>query len=192
MTGGEAAADPTAPPRYGHRAVLALGGNLGHRLTAMQAAVDALSDTPGVEVRALSPVYETVPFGGPAQAADSMNLSAQPNFYNSVVVIATELPAETLLERAQAIEEALHRKRDERWGARTIDVDIVVYDDLVSDDPTLTLPHPRAHQRAFVLVPWHAVEPDACLPGLGPIAALLAALEPVTGVARRDDLSLQS
>jgi 2-amino-4-hydroxy-6-hydroxymethyldihydropteridine diphosphokinase len=70
-------------------------------------------------------------------------------------------------------------------------VDIVVYDDQISTDPQLTLPHPRAHQRAFVLVPWFAVEPGAMLPGRGPIATLLAALEPITGVDRRDDLSLQ-
>jgi 2-amino-4-hydroxy-6-hydroxymethyldihydropteridine diphosphokinase len=182
---------PPPPPLYSHHAVLALGGNLGHRLEAMQAAVDSLNDTPGVQIRALSPVYETVPFGGPAGADGSRDLSIQPNFYNSVVVISTELPAPALLGRAQAIEEALHRERGERWGARTIDVDIVVYDDRISEDPDLTLPHPRAHERAFVLVPWHAVEPDAALPGHGPIADLLADLGPLAGVDRRDDLSLQ-
>lgn len=188
-TGGLVSAPPE--PIYSHRAVLALGGNLGHRLEAMQAAVDSLSDTPGVQIRALSPVYETVPFGGPTAADGSRDLSAQPNFYNSVVLISTELPAPALLERAQAIEEALHRERSERWGARTIDVDIVVYDDRISDDPDLTLPHPRAHERAFVLVPWHAVEPGADLPGHGPIETLLNRLGPLDGVDRRDDLSLQ-
>jgi 2-amino-4-hydroxy-6-hydroxymethyldihydropteridine diphosphokinase len=182
---------PDSSPRYGHHAVLALGGNLGHRLEAMQAALDALSDTPGIEVLAVSPVYETAPFGGPAEAADSVDLSAQPNFFNSVVVISTELSPGTLLGRALAIEQALHRERTERWGARTIDVDIVVYDDQVSDASELTLPHPRAHQRAFVLIPWHEVEPGAQLPGRGPITELLAALEPVAGIDRRDDLNLQ-
>ena len=176
---------------YDHRAVLALGGNLGHRLENIQAAVDALVDTPALEVVRISPVYETEPYGGPDDAPDSMDLSGQQNFYNAVALVATDLTPLTLLDRALAIEQALHRRREERWSARTIDVDIIAYDSLVTHNNWLTVPHPRAHQRAFVLVPWHDVEPDAKLPGWGPISALLEALKPIDGVKRRDDLSLQ-
>ena len=176
---------------YDHRAVLALGGNLGHRLENLQAALDALVDTPALEVVAISPVYETEPFGGPEDADDSMDLSDQQNFYNAVAVVTTDLTPLTLLDRALAIEQALHRRREERWSARTIDVDVIAYDSLVTHNNRLTVPHPRAHLRAFVLVPWHDVEPDATLPGWGPVSALLEALKPIGGVKRRDDLSLQ-
>lgn len=96
----------------------------------------------------------------------------------------------SLLERGQAIEEAFDRVREERWGPRTIDVDIVAYADVVSDDPALTLPHPRAHERAFVLAPWHDVEPEAQLPGRGAVAQLLAGVAQ-DGVAARADLELR-
>lgn len=93
-----------------------------------------------------------------------------------MVVIRTTLPPSSLLERGQAIEEAFDRVRDERWGPRTIDVDILAYADVVSDDPQLTLPHPRAHERAFVLAPWHDVEPEAQVPGHGAVAELLSSI----------------
>ncbi|MEU5042837.1 2-amino-4-hydroxy-6-hydroxymethyldihydropteridine diphosphokinase [Streptomyces griseorubiginosus] len=164
------------------RAVISLGSNLGNRLETLQGAVDALEDTPGVRVKSVSPVYETEPWG---VAADS-----QPSYFNAVVVLKTTLPPASLLERAHAVEEAFNRVRDERWGPRTLDVDIVAYADVVSDDPVLTLPHPRAHERAFVLAPWHDVEPEAQLPGRGPVAALL---DTVTrdGVEARKDLELR-
>ncbi|MGW2824386.1 2-amino-4-hydroxy-6-hydroxymethyldihydropteridine diphosphokinase [Streptomyces sp. NPDC001443] len=164
------------------RAVLSLGSNLGNRLETLQAAVDALEDTPGVRVKAVSPVYETEPWG--------VEPGSQPSYFNAVVVLKTTLPPSSLLERAHAIEEAFHRVRDERWGPRTLDVDIVAYADTVSDDPRLTLPHPRAHERAFVLAPWHDVDPEAELPGLGPVAGLL---DIVTrdGVTAREDLELR-
>ncbi|QFQ99538.1 2-amino-4-hydroxy-6-hydroxymethyldihydropteridine diphosphokinase [Streptomyces phaeolivaceus] len=163
------------------RAVLSLGSNLGNRLENLQGAIDALEDTPGVRVKAVSPVYETEPWG--------VAPGSQPSYFNAVVVLKTTLPPSSLLERAQAVEEAFHRVRDERWGPRTLDVDIVAYADVVSDDPELTLPHPRAHERAFVLAPWYDVEPAAQLAGRGPVAALL---DDVTGegVAPRADLEL--
>ncbi|MFJ2262461.1 2-amino-4-hydroxy-6-hydroxymethyldihydropteridine diphosphokinase [Streptomyces sp. NPDC087844] len=164
------------------RAVISLGSNLGNRLETLQGAIDALEDTPGVRVRAVSPVYETEPWG--------VEADSQPSYFNAVVVLKTTLPPSSLLERAHAVEEAFHRVRDERWGPRTIDVDIVAYADVVSDDPTLTLPHPRAHERAFVLAPWNDVEPEAQLPGRGPVAQLLAAVTR-DGVAPRADLELQ-
>ncbi|MDH6441023.1 2-amino-4-hydroxy-6-hydroxymethyldihydropteridine diphosphokinase [Streptomyces sp. SAI-144] len=164
------------------RAVLSLGSNLGNRLETLQGAIDALEDTPGVRIKAVSPVYETQPWGVPADS--------QPSYFNAVVVLKTTLPPSSLLERAHAVEEAFNRVRDERWGPRTLDVDIVAYAEVVSDDPVLTLPHPRAHERAFVLVPWHDVEPEAQLPGRGPVAELL---DTVTrnGVEPRKDLELQ-
>ncbi|MEV0224651.1 2-amino-4-hydroxy-6-hydroxymethyldihydropteridine diphosphokinase [Streptomyces sp. NPDC050704] len=164
------------------RAVLSLGSNLGNRLETLQGAIDALEDTPGVRVKAVSPVYETEPWG--------VEPGSQPTYFNAVIVLRTTLPPSSLLERAHAVEEAFHRVRDERWGARTIDVDIVAYADVVSDDPTLTLPHPHAHERAFVLAPWYDVEPEAQLPGRGPVARLLSAV-PREGVAPRADLELQ-
>ncbi|KYK16739.1 MULTISPECIES: 2-amino-4-hydroxy-6-hydroxymethyldihydropteridine diphosphokinase [Streptomyces] len=164
------------------RAVVALGANLGNRLETLQGAIDALEDTPGVRVKGVSPVYETEPWG---VAPDS-----QPSYFNAVVILKTTLPPSSLLERAHAVEEAFHRVRDERWGPRTLDVDIVAYADVVSDDPPLTLPHPRAHERAFVLAPWHDVDPDAQLPGHGPVAGLLEAVTR-DGVAPRADLELR-
>lgn len=95
-----------------------------------------------------------------------------------------------LLERGHAIEEAFERVRDEQWGPRTIDVDIVAYQDVLSDDPRLTLPHPRAHERAFVLAPWYDIEPEAEVPGHGAVAALLSSIGR-DGVAPRSDLELR-
>ncbi|MFG3247498.1 2-amino-4-hydroxy-6-hydroxymethyldihydropteridine diphosphokinase [Streptomyces sp. NPDC048187] len=164
------------------RAVIALGANLGNRLETLQGAIDALEDTPGVRVKGVSPVYETEPWG---VAPDS-----QPSYFNAVVIVKTTLPPSSLLERAHAVEEAFHRVRDERWGPRTLDVDIVAYAEVVSDDPQLTLPHPRAHERAFVLAPWLDVDPEAALPGQGRVADLLAAVTR-EGVAPRAGLELR-
>ena len=164
------------------RAVLALGANIGNRLETLQGAIDALEDTPGVRVKGVSPVYETEPWG--------VDPDSQPSYFNAVVILRTTLPPSSLLERAHAVEEAFHRVRDERWGPRTLDVDIVAYADVVSDDPQLTLPHPRAHERAFVLAPWHDVDPQAQLPGHGAVADLLEAVTR-EGVAPRADLELR-
>ena len=144
--------------------VLALGSNLGDRQDILQGAVDAIVGLPGVRVTAVSPVYETVPVGGPAQ----------PDYLNAVVLADAARPARELLDRLHEIEAAFDRVRLVRWGPRTLDIDIIVFDRERSDDPELTLPHPRAHERAFVLAPWHDVDPDAGLPGHGPVAELLA------------------
>jgi len=162
-------------------AVIALGSNVGNRLERLQSAVDALADTPGLKVKAVSPVYETEPWG--------VDPASQSSYFNAVVLVRTTLPPSSLLERGHAIEEALERVRDEHWGPRTIDVDIVAYQGVISDDPSLTLPHPRVHERAFVLVPWHDVEPAAEVPGRGAVAELLAGLGS-EGVAARADLEL--
>jgi len=154
---------PGGPVR---RAVLALGSNLGDRLATLQGAVDALLAPPGLALVALSPVYETVPVGGPPQ----------PEYLNAVLIADTALPATDLLRRGQGVEAAFGRVRQEVWGPRTLDVDVIVYGDVVSDDPELTLPHPRAQERAFVLAPWLDADPDAEIPGRGRVAALLDAV----------------
>ncbi|MET8578174.1 2-amino-4-hydroxy-6-hydroxymethyldihydropteridine diphosphokinase [Streptomyces sp. NPDC005012] len=174
------AADSTlSNPRW---AVLSVGSNLGNRMENLQGAVDALEDTPGIRIKAVSPVYETAPWG--------VEPGSQPNYLNAVVVLRTTLPPSSLLERAQAVEEAFHRTRGDRWAARTLDVDIVSYEGRVSDDPALTLPHPRAHERAFVLAPWLDVDDSAEVPGHGPVADLLTVVTR-EGVVRREDLELR-
>lgn len=163
------------------RVVLALGSNLGERLATLQGAVDAIADTPDVWVTAVSPVYETEPVDAPA--------GSEP-FLNAVLLLDTTLAAHRLLDRALAVEDAFDRERSEIPNApRTLDIDLIVVGDRRSDDE-LVLPHPRAHERAFVLQPWHDVEPDAELPEAGPVADLLAGLD-TTVVSRRDDLVLE-
>lgn len=165
--------------------VLALGSNLGDRLALLQGAVDALADTPDLVVVAVSPVYETAPVGGPQQD----------DYLNAVVLARGPQPPRVLLERAQAVEDAFDRVREVRWGPRTLDVDLVAVGDLAVDEPDLTLPHPRAAERAFVLVPWLDVDPAAVLPGAGAVADLVHRLTAAAGpegigVRRRADLDL--
>jgi len=180
----------TTPLHAVHRTVLALGGNLGDRLEALQSALDAITDAPGVQPVSISPVYETEPFGGAPGAPGALALSEQPAYLHAVAMFGTDLTPYQLLTHTQAIEEALHRVRGRRWAARTIDVDIIVYDDLQMANDDLIVPHARAHERAFVLRPWYDIEPNAVLPGRGPIAELLAEL-PGGGVAPRPDLVLR-
>ncbi|HKA68237.1 MAG TPA: 2-amino-4-hydroxy-6-hydroxymethyldihydropteridine diphosphokinase [Actinomycetes bacterium] len=170
----------SAPVNHGTRAVLGLGSNLGERLEMLQGAVDALVDAPGIDVVAISPVYETDPLGGPA---------GQPPFLNAVIIVNTSMPVRTLLERCLAVEDAFERVRDVRWGPRTLDIDVITYGDTVSGAEDLTIPHPRAAERAFVLVPWHDIEPDGELIGYGSITDLLAKLDQ-SGVKRNSDLEL--
>ena len=163
------------------RTVLALGSNLGERRASLQGAVNSLADTPEVWVTAVSPVYETRPVDAPEGSKD---------FLNAVVLIDTTLSARTLLDRALAIEDAFGRERTgERGAPRTLDVDLIVVGDRRANDEDLVLPHPKAHERAFVLAPWHDVEPDAEIPDYGLVAELLekAGSE---GVTRRDDVVL--
>jgi 2-amino-4-hydroxy-6-hydroxymethyldihydropteridine diphosphokinase len=147
--------------------VLSVGANLGDRLGTLQGCVQAIARLPDTDVLAISPVYETAPVGGPAQ----------PDYLNAVLVVQTGLPPRALLDAAQRIEADFGRVRAERFGPRTLDVDLISYGSQISDDPVVTLPHPRAHQRAFVLVPWHDIDPDAELPGRGAVADLLAGLD---------------
>ena len=138
----------------GATAFLGLGSNLGDRLANLQRAVDVLSATSGVRVVQSSRIYETAPVG-----------PAQPDFLNAVIEVDTDLEPHALLVAAAAVERDLHRVRDVRWGPRTIDVDILTFDDRVIDTADLTVPHPRMHERGFVLAPLLELESDPPLPG---------------------------
>ena len=160
--------------------VLSIGSNLGDRLARLQSVVDGLGDS----VRAVSPVYETDPWGGVEQGA----------FLNAVVIADDPtLDGRGWLRRAQELERAADRVREKRWGPRTLDVDLVMCSqggrEVTSDDDELTLPHPLAHERAFVLVPWLAVDPAAVLTVAGErrsVGKLLAGLDP----AERDGVRM--
>ncbi len=161
------------------RIVIALGSNLGDRLAHMQAGVDYLVAAGDLRPVAISPVYETAPVGGPPQ----------PYYLNAVLIASSALSAADLLGHCQAAERALGRVRTVVWGPRTLDVDLISCDDEVSSDPELTLPHPRAQERAFVLAPWHDADPEAYLVGHGPVTDLLARADK-TGISRIDGLTL--
>ena len=132
------------------RAYLGIGSNLGDRLAHLQAAVDALAAEPDVSIVAVSPVYETEPVGGPPQD----------DYLNAVVAVDTSLDARGLLDAAHRAEAAEHRVRAERWGPRTLDVDVLLVGDDRVDEPDLQVPHPRLTERAFVLVPLADVAPE--------------------------------
>ena len=164
------------------RAVLSLGANLGDRAGALRTA---LAELAGDGLVARSVLYETPPWG-PVE---------QPPYLNAVAVVRGPLDAAGWLARAHELEQAAGRTRGVRFGPRTLDVDVVTVtaDDgtpVISDDPELTLPHPRAHERAFVLVPWLTLDPTAVLPGRGRVADLVAALpqEDVAAVVRWEHL----
>jgi 2-amino-4-hydroxy-6-hydroxymethyldihydropteridine diphosphokinase len=158
--------------------VLSLGSNLGDRLANLQRGIDLLCDV-RLACIAVSGVYQTAPVGGPPQD----------DYLNAVLVGESALPAEEILRRCQAAEAALHRVRAERWGPRTLDVDVIALGDQISADPRLTLPHPRAHERAFVLVPWLEADPAAVLPGRGAVADLLRGTG-TAGIQRLDGVAL--
>jgi 2-amino-4-hydroxy-6-hydroxymethyldihydropteridine diphosphokinase len=165
--------------------VLSIGSNVGDRLGYLRGCVVLLGDA----VRAASPVYSTVPWGAVEGGGP------QGDFLNAVVLVEDrDADPQEWLRRGQCCEAAAHRTRHVRWGPRTLDVDVIDVEQTRWDDPRLTLPHPRAHQRAFVLVPWLDVAPHAVLAGRGTVAELLAALPAAErrGVRRRDDLTLGS
>ena len=155
-------------------AVLSLGSNLGDRERTLRDAVTAIAAVPGVTVDAASGLIETA-----AIKPAGVDVSA-PAYLNAVVLVTTTLGAHELLAAVAAIELSHGRVRDERWGDRTLDIDIVKFGEVTQDDPALTLPHPRAAERSFVLVPWREIDPDATLPGFGRIDALPAAAESVS------------
>jgi 2-amino-4-hydroxy-6-hydroxymethyldihydropteridine diphosphokinase len=146
------------------RYVLSLGANLGDRSETLHLAIDELKKF--ILVEAISTFIETDPVGGPEQ----------PRYINAVLIGESAATPAELLERIHGIESSFGRVREVRWGARTLDIDIITAGELVSDDAALTLPHPRAHERAFVLGPWLEIDPDAELPLHGKISHLFQAL----------------
>ena len=149
------------------RVVLAIGGNLGDVPVTLMHTVEALSYMEGFQIDDVSPIMRTKPVLAPGQAP-------QPDYWNAVVVGSAIATPDELFAQTSRIERELGRERHERWGARTVDIDIIQIEGLASSDPVLTLPHPRAKERAFVLAPWLLCEPDAVLEGVGRVSDLLA------------------
>jgi 2-amino-4-hydroxy-6-hydroxymethyldihydropteridine diphosphokinase len=137
-----------------HVVTLGLGANLGDRLTTLQRAVNLLAEE-GVRTVASSRVWRTEPVGGPG---------GQPDYLNAVVRAETALDADEVLAAANRVEAVLGRTREVRWGPRTIDIDVLLFDHEVRDDPELTIPHPRLRERAFVVLPLLDIDPDPILP----------------------------
>ena len=149
------------------RVVLAIGGNLGDVPVTLMHTVEALSYMEGFQIEDVSPIMRTKPVLAPGQAP-------QPDYWNAVVVGSAIATPDELFAQTSRIERELGRERHERWGARSVDIDIIQVEGLASSDPVLTLPHPRAKDRAFVLAPWLLCEPDAVLEGVGRVCDLLA------------------
>jgi 2-amino-4-hydroxy-6-hydroxymethyldihydropteridine diphosphokinase len=149
------------------RAYVALGANLGPREITLLRAVELLAETEGVEVRAVSQLRETEPVG----------VVEQPPFLNGAVAVQTSLSPRELLDRLLEIEQALGRVRDERWGPRLVDLDLLVFGDREVDEPGLTVPHPRLHERRFALEPLAELDPELDVPGIGRVVDALSALD---------------
>jgi dihydroneopterin aldolase/2-amino-4-hydroxy-6-hydroxymethyldihydropteridine diphosphokinase len=157
------------PPLWPTDVILSLGANLGDALGTLRQAIDSLRSVPGIEVIGVSPLARTKPVG----------FVDQPDFFNAVVAIRTTLSPRALLHTVQGIEEQYGRDRAQPAGPRTLDIDIVAFDTLLDGDEELEIPHPRAHERAFVLLPWATLSPGAFLPGLdGGAVAVLAGRAP--------------
>lgn len=137
-----------------------LGTNIGDRVAHLDYAIGRLRSTEGISEISVSQFYETEPVGGPEQD----------NYLNAVVTAESNLSPRELLDLCHDIEAARDRKREVRWGPRTLDVDLLVVGDVVSNDPELTIPHPRAHLRSFVLTPWATIDPQCEIPGHGRVA----------------------
>ena len=145
--------------------VLSIGANLGDAETMVRQTIDQLSGI--LKESKASQIYQTAPVG----------IEDQPKYFNAVVVGEWGGTADELLERTSNLEEIAGRERVLRWGARTLDIDIITFGDQVSHDPKLTLPHPRAHERLFVLIPWIELQPEAQLIGQGDVSAIINALQ---------------
>jgi 2-amino-4-hydroxy-6-hydroxymethyldihydropteridine diphosphokinase len=143
------------------KAVIALGSNLGNRELNIDSAIAEMAKI--IEITHLSTNHETDPVGGPEQ----------PKYLNAIAIAETELEPEELLTAMLDIENKLGRKREIHWGPRTLDLDLIVFGDEVIDSEILVLPHPRAHERRFVLEPWLEIEPDAYIPGIGKVESIL-------------------
>jgi 2-amino-4-hydroxy-6-hydroxymethyldihydropteridine diphosphokinase len=145
--------------------VIAVGANLGNAEQVVNEALANVAEKLNGSLVACSSLFRTAPVGGPDQ----------PDFVNAVAIVDTELEPGDVLTRLQAMENDAGRVRDVRWGPRTLDLDVIVAGQVVSDDPVLTIPHPRAHERAFVLVPWLEIDPSAQIPGVGAVRDLVDA-----------------
>ena len=145
------------------RYVIGIGSNMGDSVSIVRRAIDEIEATFEIDVEGRSSLYRTRPVGGPEQD----------DYINAVVVMHCDHDPDRVLAGLQEIEHEFGRVRDVRWGPRTLDLDIIAVDDMISVDPDLTLPHPRAHERAFVLVPWHEMDPEATLPHHGRIENLI-------------------
>ena len=148
-------------------AYIGLGANVGPREVTLLRAVDLLAEEDDVEVLAVSQLRETDPVG----------IVDQPRFLNGVAQIGTSLPPRALLELLLRIEQSLGRVREERWGPRTVDLDLLVYGDEIVDAPGLRVPHPHLHERRFALEPLAELAPELDVPGRGRVSALLTALD---------------
>ena len=146
------------------KAVIALGANMGNPQENIDLAIALLREA--TDIQAISSMYRTVPVGGPEQ----------PDYINAVALAESELPATDFLNMLHGIEKTLGRERTIHWGPRTIDLDLIQYGSILSSSQELLLPHPRAHERRFVLEPWLEVDPDAHLLTHGPVEHLLSAL----------------
>jgi 2-amino-4-hydroxy-6-hydroxymethyldihydropteridine diphosphokinase len=147
-------------------AYVGLGANIGPREVTLLRAVDLLAEADDVDVLAVSQLRETDPVG----------MVDQPGFLNGAARIDTSLPPRALLELLLRIEQSLGRVREERWGPRTVDLDLLVYGDVIVDEPGLRVPHPRLHERRFALEPLAELDPELVVPGLGSVSAALAEL----------------
>jgi len=152
-------------------AYLGLGANLGHTEQTLRAAATAIATLPSVTLRARSSLYKTPAWG----------LTDQPDFLNAVVMIKTDLSAPELLAALMQIEHQHGRNREteQRWGPRTLDIDILLYGNQVIDQPGLRIPHPHLHERAFALLPLHEIAPEITIPGLGTVSDILLGMLPL-------------
>ncbi len=153
------------------RAVLALGSNLGDREQHLKEALSEIAKLPSTKLLATSSFLETVAI---TEVGEDQS---RPSYLNAVAIVETELNAEKLHQLTSEIENSLGRVRETEWQDRTIDVDLITFGSEVVDSENLVIPHPRAHQRLFVLKPWFELEPEAEIAGHGKIAALIAELE---------------
>lgn len=160
-------------PAHPVEAVIALGSNVGDSPQVLHDTVEALRHHEQIQVDRVSPVAKTAPVGGPQQ----------PDYFNQILILSTTLAPYALLQLGHELEAAAGRVRDVRWGPRTLDVDVITYDKVQSDHPELLLPHPRAHERAFVLFPWSWADPNATLHGV-PVATLGAQADDATTVKK--------
>lgn len=160
------------------KAILALGGNLGDKRATLEAAIAEIAALEGTKLKVASELYESVALTLEGPDAE------QPSYLNAVVEIATSLKPKQLLAKLNEIENKFGRVRLARWAPRTLDIDIIAFGHELIETKHLVVPHPRAHERSFVLVPWLSIDPDAFIPGRGKVSDLVAELKDTVAVAK--------